>query len=277
MNAGLTMTFFITGVVNSVFLFLTFHNTDARQVGSGMYLLASSITSFLTMCLFTLKFWFFVLTHTDTPTSLSVLRVGCVVIEPALKLALYLYAWLNACVAIERVIAVSRGVKFNKQRSQTIARWIILMLPFVILGSIIHEPVHRRLFDDWKIQSVQCVTCFSNFVQCYNTVILFVHFLGPFMANLFSLLFIIFETVRKLREQKQLLISSLVLVVLSLLRVIVYVISGYVDPSVQRWLYLSVYLISFIPCGLVFVLPSELYKKHLRESMNRLRQRLHRS
>ena len=249
-------------------------------MGSGMYLLASSITSFLTMCLFTLKFWFFALTHTDTPTSLSVLRVGCVVIEPALKLALYLDAWLNACVAIERAIAVARGVKFNKQRSQSIARWIILFLPLVILGSIIHEPVHRRLFNDREMQSVRCITCFSNFVQCFNTVILFFHFLGPFVTNLFSFLFIIFGTVRKLREQKQLLISSLVLIVLSLLRVIVSVFSGYVDGSVQRWLYLSVYLISFIPCALVFVvfvLPSELYKKQFRESMNRLRQRLHRA
>ena len=111
-------------------------------------------------------------------------------------------------------------------------------------------------------------------------MILFFHFLGPFAANLFSLLFIIFGTVGHWREQKQLLISSLVLIVLSLLRVVVSVFSGYVDSSVQRWLYLSVYFISFIPCALVFVvfvLPSELYKKQFRESMNRLRQRLHRS
>ena len=131
-SATLTMTLFITGVINSVLSFVTFHNSDARQVGSGIYLLASSITSFLTMCLFVLKFWFLVLTHTDTPCSSSVLRAGCVLIEPALRLGLYLDAWLNACVAIERAVAVSRGVKFNKQRSQSMARWIILLLPFMI-------------------------------------------------------------------------------------------------------------------------------------------------
>ena len=296
-NAILTMIMFLAGLINSVFSFVTFQNKEARQVGAGIYLLTSSITSFLTVCMFTLKFWFFVLTQMNMSTSRFILRGGCIAIEPALKLALYLDGWLNACVAIERAIAVARAVNFNKQLSQSAARSMILVLPFLIMGSIMHEPLHRELFDDREMQSVWCVTRYSSTVQLYNTVVLFFHFLGPFAANLFSALFIIFGTVRQrsmtqvghsytvqlrrqLREHKQLLISPLVLVVLSLPRLIISLISGCVDISRYSWLYLSGYFVSFIPSVLVFVvfvLPSGLYKRQFRECVKRLRQRFRRS
>ena len=295
-SASLTMIMFVAGLLNSVLSFLTFHNRAARQVGSGIYLMASSITSFLTICMLTLKFWFFVLTQMNQSTSHFVLRGGCLIIEPTLKLALYLDSWLNACVAMERAVAVSRGVKFNKKRSQTVARWIVLVLPFIILASIIHEPLHRQLFEDREMASFWCVTRYPNSVQYYNTVILFFHFLGPAAANLFSALFIIFGTVRQrsmiqvghnyteqfrrqLREHKQLLISPVILFVLSLPRLIISLISACVDVSRHPWLYLSGYFISFIPSVLVFVvyvLPSGLYKRQFRTSVKRWRQRLHR-
>ena len=44
-----------------------------------------------------------------------------------LKLFRYLDAWLNARVAIERAIAVSKGVNFDKQRSKRITRCLILL------------------------------------------------------------------------------------------------------------------------------------------------------
>ena len=296
-NAALTMIMFVAGVINSALSFLTFYNSKARQVGSGMYLLASSVASFVTMCMFTIKFWFFVLVQTDASTSRSVLRGSCVIIEPLLKLALYLDGWLNACVAIERTIAVARGVNFDKKQSRSVARWITRFLPFVIMGSIFHEPLHRQLFDDPQMQSVWCVTQYSSSVQYYNTIILFCHFIGPAAANLFSALFIIFGTVRQrsmtrvqgtyteqlrrqLREHKQLLISPLILVLLSLPRPIISLLSGCVDVSTLPWLYLSGYFISFIPSVLVFavfVLPSGLYKRQFRESLKRLQRRLYRS
>jgi hypothetical protein len=197
-------------------------------------------------------------------------------------------------VAIERAIAVFRDVSFNKARSKRIARCAILVSPFVIMGSILHEPLHRQLFDDSEMELVWCATRYSRSLQSYNTFILFFHFLGPFAANLFSALFIIFGTVRQrsaaqvghtyteqlrrqLREHKQLLISPMVLVLLSLPRLVISLISGCVDVSRHSWLYLSGYFISFIPSVLVFavfVLPSGLYKKHFRKSIKRWRQRL---
>ena len=296
-SAALTMIFFVAGLINSGLSLLTFQNRETRQVGTGIYLLTSSVTSFLTISMFTINFWFFVLTRTNPSVSRSILHGGCVIIEPALKLVLYLDNWLNACVAVERAIAVSRGVKFDKQRSKRIARWILLVLPFTLVASIIHEPLHRQLFDDREMQSVWCVTRYSSSLQHYNTIILFFHFLGPFAANLFSALFIIFGTVRRrsriqvghsyieqlrqqLSEHKQLLISPMVLVLLSLPRLIISLISGCVDVSRHAWLYLLGYFISFIPSVMifvVFVLPSGLYKRQFRQSTKQWRRRLYRS
>ena len=86
MSVALTMLMFVVGLINSILSFLTFQRKDLRELGCGMYLLASSITSFLTITMSTIKFWFVVLTEINVSTSLSVLRGGCVVIEPVLKL-----------------------------------------------------------------------------------------------------------------------------------------------------------------------------------------------
>jgi hypothetical protein len=296
-SAALTMVMFVAGIINSALAFLTFHNREARRVGSGMYLLASSITSTITMCMFTVKFWFFVLTQSNGNINRYVRHGGCLIIEPALKLGLYLDAWLNACVAIERAVAVFKGVNFDKRQSRRIARWIVVVLPVFILGSIMHEPLYRELFDDRQMQSIWCITRYSGTVQLYNTIILFFHFIGPSAANLFSALFIIFGTVRQrsmtqagqtytaqlrrqLREHKQLLISPIVLVLLSLPRLIISLLSACIDVSSHTWLYLSGYFISFIPSVLifaVFVMPSGLYKRQFRESLKRWQRRIRRS
>lgn len=72
----------------------------------------------------------------------GILRVGCVLLEPGLKLFLYMNQWLNAFVALERATAVFKGINFNKRTSRRIARWVHLFLPFVVLGSMAHEPRH---------------------------------------------------------------------------------------------------------------------------------------
>ncbi|CAF0764851.1 unnamed protein product [Adineta steineri] len=291
---ALTIIMFVGGLINSILSLITFQNKDLRQAGCGIYLLASSITSFLTISMFTVKFWFVVLTQMDLSIRLSVVRGGCVSIEPLLKLCLYLDAWLNACVAIERAILVFRGVNFNKQKSQRVARWIILILPICIMGSIIHEPIHRELrvvktgtnkvdIERW------CVTRYSSSVQQYNTIILFFHLVAPCIVNLCSALFIIFGSARQrstaqtrrtlrehiytqLSEHKQLLISPIILLILSLPRLIMSMLSECVNPSNNRLLFIFGYFISFTPSMLifiVFVLPSKLYRKTFQESFRR--------
>jgi hypothetical protein len=337
MSAALTMIMFAGGLINSVLSLLTFKSIELRKVGCGIYLLSSSVTSLLTISMLTVKFWFIVLTQINASVNLSVLRRGCVSVEPLLKFFVYLDTWLNACVAVERAIHVSKGVKFNKEKSKRIARWIITILPLFVMTTIIHEPIHRNLleyttekykskqYENWTNESMEyetgkknsekyetakeelqkyetannesknyetenhvlCVINYSRSVQDYNTVILFFHLIAPFVANLFSALYIIFGSARQrsvarthqtykehvleqLSEHKQLLISPVVLLILSLPRLVISLVSGCVNASNNPWLYLCGYFISFTPSMLmfvVFVFPSKLYMKTFKESL----------
>ncbi|CAF3806881.1 unnamed protein product [Adineta steineri] len=298
MSVVLTNVMFLMGLINGILSLLTFQNADLRKVGCGIYLLASSVTSLLTIFMFTIKFWFVLLIQMNSSTNLSIRRGGCISIEPLLKLFLYFDTWLNACVAIERAMHVYQGIHFNKEKSKRLARLIIFILPFCITATIIHEPLHRDIFehqvkddlDKTKIieRNSWCAIQYSRAVQDYNTAILFVHLIGPFIANLFSALFIIFGTARQrslaqtsqnyiahireqLGEHKQLVISPAILLILSIPRLIISLLSGCVKVSDKPWLYLSAYFISFTPAILVFivfVIPSELYRKTLKQSLS---------
>ncbi|CAF0897116.1 unnamed protein product [Adineta steineri] len=278
MSVGLTMIMFLLGLINSILSLLTFQNANLRK--------------------------FILLTQMNSSTNLSVRRGGCISIEPLLKLFLYFDTWLNACVATERAIHVYQGVHFNKEKSKRFARWIIFILPFCITATIIHEPLHRDIFehqikdrmDEKKVIAIHrwCVVHYSRVVQDYNTAILFIHLIGPFIANLFSALFIIFGTARQrslaqtsrsyiahireqLREHKQLVISPAILLILSMPRLIISLLSGCVKVSDKPWLYLFAYFISFTPSILVFivfVVPSDLYRKTLKESLRTWQRRI---
>ncbi|CAF1416032.1 unnamed protein product [Adineta steineri] len=308
LSSGLTIIMFVAGLINSILSFITFQHKDSQQVGCGMYLLTSSITSLLTISMFIIKFWFVVLTHIDVSTSLSVLRGGCASIEPILKLFLYLDGWVNACVAVERAVLIFKGVKFDKKKSKFIARRTILILPFFIFGTLIHELVFRRLFvyetglykidtnktnEDTSKRYVSCITHYSPSIQDYNTAILFLHLVGPFIVNLLSALFIIFggahqrsmaQTNQKFkqhvkeqfREHKQLIISPIVLLVLSIPRLIISLLPSCAKTSENLWLYLGPYFISFTSSMLIFlifVFPSELYMNAFKQSIIRIRRR----
>ncbi|CAF1064361.1 unnamed protein product [Adineta steineri] len=305
LSAVLTIVMFVAGLINSVLSFITFHHKDAQQVGCGMYLLTSAITSLLAISMFIIKFWFVVLTHINASTSLSVLRGGCASIEPILKLFLYLDSWLNACVAVERAVLIFKGVNFDKKKSKSIARRTIVILPFCIFGTLIHELAFRRLFvyeaapgmsknnENPNNRYVSCITHYSPSIQNYNTAVLFFHLVGPFIINLLSALFIIFGGARQrsnartnqnfkehvqeqFREHKQLIISPIVLLVLSIPRLIISLLPGCVKTSENLWLYLGPYFISFTPpmlIFLIFVCPSELYMKAFKQSFNRIRRR----
>jgi hypothetical protein len=134
---------------------------------------------------------------------------------------------------------------------------------------------------------VWCMARYSRTVQDYNTAILFFHLVAPFVVNLFSALFIIFGSARQklatrtkqsyrehileqLSEHRQLMISPIILLVLSLPRLVISMLSGCVKASRNPWLYLLGYFISFTSSMLifiVFVLPSKLYRETFKKSL----------
>ena len=291
--AAITMLMFVCGLVNGVLSLLTFQNKQIRQVGCGVYLFGSSIISFFTVVIFTIKFWLFVLTEIHVIVNSSIVRIDCAFINPILKLCLNLDAWLTVCVAIERAISALQGVRFKKRKSAYTARRIILILPILIMGTIVHEPIHHDLFEytteDQMERHIVCILRYSSSMQKYNMFILLFHLVVPFAVNLFSAGYIIFRSARQrsiaqtnrsykqhileqLREHKQLLISPVILLGLALPRLIISLIPGCINPSDNPWLYLFGYFISYMPPMLIFIVyivPSELYMKTLKEGITR--------
>jgi hypothetical protein len=81
---------------------------------------------------------------------------------------------------------------------------------------------------------------------------------------------------QEFHQQKHLIISPIILVILAFPRLIISFLSGCMKSPRNPWLHLIGYFISFIPSALtfmVFVLPSETYKEQLRKSVNRFRRR----
>jgi len=96
--AGITMIMFVIGLINGFFSLITFLNKDVRKVDCGLYLLASSITSLLTITMFTIKFWFTVVIEMHSTVSSSILQADCAFIGPFLKLCLCCYRTNCQCI-----------------------------------------------------------------------------------------------------------------------------------------------------------------------------------
>ncbi|CAF1399992.1 unnamed protein product [Adineta ricciae] len=231
LSAAVILIGFIVGLLNSSCGYLVFRQQISRRVGSGIYLQLSSIISGLAVTLLVVKFFFIVCTYIDLSIHRNVLRIGCLLIEPCLRLLLYTNHWLNTCVAIERAVLVLQGVNFDRRRSRTIARRVCQLLPLILLASMSHELKYRDLFEDYEEQRFWCVLRYSPTVEKYTKVIQFIHFAAPFTINLISALLIIINITRQrsvirhqrryeqqlldqFNEHKQLVISPIVMVVL---------------------------------------------------------------
>jgi hypothetical protein len=118
-SAAVTLSIFLVGSLNSFFAFIVFNHRNTRQVGSGVYLLLSSIVSLLVVCMLTAKFWFVVVTRINPSVHRSILHLGCVLLEPGLRLFLYMNQWLNAFVAIERATAVFKRNQIQQAEKST--------------------------------------------------------------------------------------------------------------------------------------------------------------
>ena len=285
LSALLTMIMLGIGMINGILSILTFKNKSSQEVGCGIYLLISSICSLMIVILFTLKFWFLIYSYEKL-----ILFSNCMIIEPVLKLLLYIDNWLNACVAGERAFAVFKGIGFNKKHSRDMAKWIIISVIGINVLLLIPQFVYLHLFEDKKEQRTWCVVLYSSLLYNYSSFIQFFHFFAPFLINLFSAIFIIIGTTlqrvaledehrfinhfkSKLKQHKHLLISPIILVILSLPRLIISFTLDCQKSSKHFWFFLLGYFISFMPSVFiffVFVLPSPTYKKEFKQVLSRI-------
>ncbi|CAF1390961.1 unnamed protein product [Rotaria sp. Silwood1] len=275
---------FVFGLIDSSLSILTFLQPKTREYGCGFYLLFSSITSLITMCSLIMKFLYLLLTQIWMIKN----RYGCIMIEFSLKFFLSTNAWLNAYVGIERATNIRFGLQFNKKRSITMAKLITLLIVFLNITSAIHDPFYRRLIEDSVEQRTWCVVSYSSsFLKIYDTTIEMIHFLIPFSINIISALIIIIGTTtikstvqhttnyhQQFYIHKHLITSPIILICLALPRLVISYISTCMEPTRDPYLLLAGYFVSFVPSALtfiIFVLPSQTYKREFYRTMKSIR------
>jgi hypothetical protein len=124
-------------------------------------------------------------------TNRHFLIINCISIEFALRSLPTIGDWLSACVAVERALTVTVGIKFNTNKSKKLAHWIIIGVVLSTLLSILHDPIYRELIDDVDQQRTLCVVRYSSAMKIFDATIHLFHFVIPFSINLISAIVII--------------------------------------------------------------------------------------
>ncbi|CAF1503122.1 unnamed protein product [Adineta ricciae] len=295
---SVTILFFIFGIINGILSFITFKNQSVREVGCGIYLLGSSITTLLTMIMFALKYFVYLSTQMAFFSNKSFLKVQCFSLDFLLRICLNMDQWLNACIALERAVTVIQGAQFNRKKSKTSAKKIIIILLICNISTSIHDPIYRGLSEEENENNehkrIWCVVNYSSNLQIYNRIINTFHFFIPFLVNLISSIILITkkshqqsnlhknqpysdELRKQLREHRRLLIAPVVLFLVALPRLILSYLSKCMNSTRDSVLFLCGYFISFIPpiiTFMIFVIPSEFYRKEYQKSITQYRQRI---
>ncbi|CAF1443748.1 unnamed protein product, partial [Adineta ricciae] len=245
LSLSLTIVFIIIGLINGFLSLITFKNKSVREVGCGIYLFSSSLTTILTMIIFGLKYFVYLSTQISVPSNDLFLRIQCYSLDFLLRICLIMDQYLNACVALERAITIVRSVHFDKSKSKRLAKKIVIILFIVIISTSIHDPIYRRLFgevenDDKK--RIWCTVKYSTNLQIYNRIINTFHFFVPFLINFISSIILITKksqlqfhrqkdrsykniVYREIQHHQHLLIAPVVLCLLALPRLIISYLS----------------------------------------------------
>jgi hypothetical protein len=294
-SLALTIIMTIVGFINSILSIITFKSKKLHEVGSGIYLLGSSIFTLLTMTMFALKFFILLGAQMNGIANRSFLNFQCISIDFILQLSLHMDHWLNACVVCERAITSIKATRFSKRKSKKAAKYVILILLILMIITTIHDPLHRRLIDDddeyGENKRIWCIVSYSPSLEIFNSTINIIHFCVPFFINIISAIIIIRSAARQratvepqhshrqhlhsqFHKYRHLLIAPILLVIFSLPRLIVTFASGCMTSIANSWLFVTGYFVSFIPPMLtfiLFILPTKTYKKELSASLKYFR------
>jgi len=302
---ALILVFTLIGLTNGIVSLITFHNKLICEVGCGLYLLSLPIISIILMILFQLKFIVILLTQMKILPNGLFMKMQCHSLDYLVQVCLSLDQWLNACVAIERVVTTKQGAKFKKEKSRNVAKGIIFLVIAITMASLVHDPYFRLVFEDdsgdddddeLQVKRIWCIVRYNSQFQIYNSLIHSLHFFGPFFCNIISSILLvvtrsrqqenlqknqIFKTIlrKQFEEHKHLLTAPIILVILALPRLILTYLFKCMESESDAWLYLCIYLITFIPSMLtfvIFILPSKFYKKEFQKTVQEYRTRIRR-
>ena len=188
--------FIIGGSLVNCLSIMTFFDRNTRGTGSGFYLLTSSFFSLFTLIILSFKVFF--LFH--PVFSQRITNINCAVIEFLLKWFTTSVEWLNVCVAIERATAIIKGTSFNRLRSKSASKWVIMGILIVLAGVSSIELIYRRVDVDNQDQRIWCVLTLNRdqnvaahiFYATSNVLLI----LLPLIINFTSAIIIIVGTTR---------------------------------------------------------------------------------
>ena len=295
-NTGwITLIIFLVGIANGLFSWLTLRRKHLRLSGSGNYLFVASIDSLLIMVMFLLKYLLLVVGQLSIRNNRSFVLGQCLILDFLLKICLQIGDWLYACVAIERLITVWQGVRFQKETSRKWSRYMIGLLSIVVIGTSIQEPLHRTLLEDQDEGRIWCIVRYprssSTFLNQYTSITTVIHLIVPFALNLISAVGIIVllsmrrakvhqersfraHLLSQLREQKYLIISPIGLILTAIPRlVLTFQLECMKSVRDPVSIFLFAYFISFLPSILlfvIFILPSNTYRSEFQRVMNHI-------
>jgi hypothetical protein len=289
----LTVIITVGGMINGVLSLITFTNKKTRETGCGRYLLCLSINTLLTMAIFALKVSIFLPSQMGFIMNQTFLHIQCRSIDFLIRVCLTMDQWLTTCIAIERAFITKKGIHFDQKKTKAVVKWVIMGLICLTVGTAIHDPIYRRLFDDDNEEEnkIWCIVEYSFAIHIINSVMTIFHIIVPFVINLLSAIIIIIMGTRQraiirtqrtyeelLNEQfqqhKNLLIGPVVLIILAIPRLIITFASDCMKSASDSWLFLFGYFISLIPPTLtfiLFVLPSSIYHQEFRKAISRYR------
>ena len=293
---AIVLLIFVCGLGSSTLCILTFRTRKSRETSCGSYIFVSSCNSVVVVIVFLLKFNSLITSQMGFITNRSFLLFNCKIMDFVLKILVNTGDWLNGCVGVDRAIIATKATEVNQKKSSRIARWIIACIYIVTILTHLHDPIYRALHDDEEEHRIWCIVQYTPSLRLFNSMVLFFHFFFPFILNIISSFIIIFNVARRrssarnqqsyeehLREQfyklKHLLISPFVLASLALPQLIISFTSPCMKSFRKPWLFVSTYLLSFLPSTLlfiVFVLPSKSYRNETHETIKLIKQKLRR-
>ncbi|CAF4029208.1 unnamed protein product, partial [Rotaria sordida] len=299
--AILLIILFFNLIFNTISLMI-FSNQKIREIGCDLYLLYLTILSEIGLIFLFLRYLYMIIIQIYLIENLLFVEISCKILEYFIRLVPSLFDWLTVCISIERLYIMRKGIQFTRLsalKTLKISRWVILIVFLMNILTTLHRPFYLMLFhqmteDDEFQGHPWCIFQFnSTFWNTYEKIINICHLTIPFILNIISvILFLIYKTKlefisssRKKRDsifyiiKEQLfkyisvLISTIIIIILEIPRLIFTFTFVCIDYSWQRYLYLTGYFISFLPLTsilFIYIIPSPKYKKQLKIILNKI-------
>ena len=279
---ALAVLMFLFGIVSNVCSSVTFSHIDIRSNGCGLYLFILSMASQCSLILFIFRFIYLLISQMSIISNQWLLSISCSLFDFLLQLSISFCDWLFVCVAFERTISVIKGIKFNKEFSIRMVKFVVPALLVSLTLTWIHQVFSRELIPDPRVDGrLWCVVKFSKaWLRTYDITMNLINSIVPFLLNLVSavLLLISFSRTKQktaktsyvnvlkkqVKQHKDLIISPILMIICKLPMLIVILFIKCIKHKWQLYLSITCYFMALLPLTTTFaafIMPSPSYLK----------------